>query len=211
MRNWSTFADKRLLSRIAVQSTTFNETNKILFFKRHLYGLHSTAVPALVQKWSQEVRFGKKKSYYVRCLLPKVETKSSCASDVSPSRHQVRKLTYCHALFLLPPEISKSLRYRWRWSPGRTQIRSYCSKLTAPPPPTTEEYTEPRRCNTSDVYLFIQLPGSDSCKALWLWLQHILMHLSLWCRLGKSHSKIKQAKCFRSFNIEKIYCIFPDI
>lgn len=60
MKNWSTFADKRLLSRIAVQSTTFNETNKILFYKRHLYGLHSTGIPALVQKWSQEVSFEKK-------------------------------------------------------------------------------------------------------------------------------------------------------
>lgn len=47
--------------------------------------------------------------------------------------HQSGKLTYCHALFLLPPETMESQRYQQSLSPGRTQIRSHCSKLNPPP------------------------------------------------------------------------------
>lgn len=131
----------------------------------HAYDMHSGPTThvysriMLVHKRSQEVSF--ETEYYLSCLRPKVSSRSSCVSPESrPTTLPISRLSDINRLNLLIAALYfsylrkpwKSQLYQQSLSPGRTQIRSHCSKLNPQPPPqppnplgqkTTEEYTGP--------------------------------------------------------------------
>lgn len=164
----------------------------------------------LVHKWSHEVSFEKKTIMRAisgpRSALDHRVSHWSLVPQQSLSAtqwHESGKLTYCRALLLLLPETMESKRYQQSLSPGRTQIRSYCSKLNPSSPP----FREPQRntqaydatthliCNRRRIRecAYTTQPRSADDYS-WLWLQAQITHLS----------SLSELKLSKEFNFHRI-------
>lgn len=114
--------------------------------------------------------------------------------------HQSGKPTYCHALFLLPPETMESQLHQQSLSPGRTQIRSYCSKLNPPP-----WFRKPRRntqAHDAATHLIcnrrlVRGVCIHTLTAEYHWQQFLVMPIVKIVEAFHKFSKMKSAKCFR--------------